>query len=75
MLTGAPYPLVFVVVFVVFVVVFAVARDVFVKIKCMINNILKDAGLWRSAITSASHAEGPGFDSRWVHIREKEGQI
>ena len=24
-------------------------------------------GSWCSGITSASHAEGPGFDPQWVH--------
>ena len=26
------------------------------------------AGSWCSGITSASHAEGPGFKSQWVHF-------
>jgi hypothetical protein len=32
------------------------------------NSINDVSGSWCSGITSASHAEGPGFKSQWVHL-------
>ena len=32
--------------------------------------ILLQQGSWCSGITSASHAEGPGFKSQWVHCSQ-----
>ena len=32
-------------------------------------------GSWCSGITSASHAEGPGFKSQWVHFCRKVGEV
>ena len=54
--------------------IFVIVND-FTITDSIVSNALDATGTWCSGITSASHAEGPGFKSQCVHVRSRDQMI